>query len=268
MLSKGIFVALPFFFMAYFVTTGKHSIKQMLWTFSALLLVTLAYSYYSSTQTGNFVFITSQGKDVLLASNNEYCLDGHWHPEWQSNITSYYNQQHSIWILDIIGFYFNNPMLFVEIMAAKVRLGLIPLLSFRLLLLLSAFSLFRRTVGISAHFTWAFTLLVFCFAWFHNYFFNFNLNNLPDLVILLFAVFVIIYYTIILLQRSKDIWSPLFWVSIIYPIVVTLAFYGLYRFTMPFEPLSSLFAIHIVISEFGETSLLLGRKMNKQFFSY
>jgi 4-amino-4-deoxy-L-arabinose transferase-like glycosyltransferase len=95
-------------------------------------IVVLPWSIYASTKTGRFIFLSIQGSTAILDDNNEFCVDGGWHPEWVNNKTAMYNtdgidKKHAL--EKVINFYWHNPMLLPRCMSQKFLKGFGPFLS-------------------------------------------------------------------------------------------------------------------------------------------
>lgn len=95
-----------------------------------IVMAILPYTLYINHQRSSsqsFVWITDQGSDVLIASNNDQAKDGDWHPEGV-NLTAFY-QQSDIKTKPIskqvIMYICEHPTKSLINMSEKIRLGLL-----------------------------------------------------------------------------------------------------------------------------------------------
>lgn len=131
------------------IQVGKHQSEMQSWAkrFAATLPPTIkvnnrdsllqqgnyspgAIDYFNKTQqivyTTNlhFILITNQvDTEILRSVNNEYCLDGDFHPEWKLISTSYYNTTYESLssTSQILHFYMEHPVLAAKIFTAKLQ---------------------------------------------------------------------------------------------------------------------------------------------------
>lgn len=76
------------------------------------------------TTPGGFILLTNQvDTEILRSVNNEYCVDGDFHPEWKVISTSFYNTRYKKLTGkgQILHFYADNPQAAIQIFTAKVR---------------------------------------------------------------------------------------------------------------------------------------------------
>lgn len=135
-LLKNYFIPLFLFFVAWLLyssfITKSISRKQGLTIIVSSLLFIVPWSLYANYQIQKLdpeqgiVFITTQGEDVLLSSNNEYAADGEWHNEWQGDPQSFYNRSgtdSTAGIVRVLGFYSHHPEMILRIFPAKLIKG-------------------------------------------------------------------------------------------------------------------------------------------------
>jgi hypothetical protein len=98
-----------------------------------IICMLLPWVIYANLEAGKFashhpfIFITTQGGDVLLGSNNEYSADGLWHPEWFLNPTAFYKQpvvQNYPSVIQAGGFYFHHLSWIPYFFSSKIMMGL------------------------------------------------------------------------------------------------------------------------------------------------
>ena len=94
------------------------------------LLTVFPWSFYISSESGQFIFLSIQGSTQLLDGNNEFCIDGGWYPEWVNNENALYNTDgidNSRTITKVANFYWHNPILLPRCMFQKFIKGFGPL---------------------------------------------------------------------------------------------------------------------------------------------
>jgi len=115
-LNKGTMILLFPMMIIYGVyriwTSHKHNYTGLIMFAAGFLVVTGSGSMMLSIEQNRFIYISTQGNEVLLDGNNELCADGLWHPEWRENNSSYYHHDHGEnWpsLFRVFQFYYNNP---------------------------------------------------------------------------------------------------------------------------------------------------------------
>ena len=93
-----------------------------------LVLTILPWSVYASTTSGKIIIISTQAETALLDNNNEYALDGGWHPEGYSldNPDAFYSQPEIKSLplpQKLLAFYLAYPRLIPMMISEKIRLG-------------------------------------------------------------------------------------------------------------------------------------------------
>jgi hypothetical protein len=98
-----------------------------------MICMLLPWIIYANLAAGKFtghhpfIFISTQGNDVLLGSNNEYSADGLWHPEWVFNPSAFYNQpriQNFPSGIQVTGFYVHHLLWIPYFYSSKIMMGL------------------------------------------------------------------------------------------------------------------------------------------------
>lgn len=120
------------------VTQAKLRIQNTSLFAISFLIVAYSWSFYLSKQVHAPTFISLQTNSVLLDGNNEYCIDGYWHPEWRNDSNCFYNQSHlknKSNVEKVASFYLQNPA-FLKNLTYKVEAGFHSLYSVQILLIL------------------------------------------------------------------------------------------------------------------------------------
>jgi 4-amino-4-deoxy-L-arabinose transferase-like glycosyltransferase len=133
LLTKGNLLFVPLFILVYFLfdyyrTRQKKLLADSSVYFLAFLLTVGSWSCFASIKTKSFVFLSTQTEAVLLDCNNEFCIDGGWHPEWKRAKfeTSFYandQMKGSSSSLRVINFYINHIGIAPTIFYNKVIRG-------------------------------------------------------------------------------------------------------------------------------------------------
>ena len=125
---------------SYYALRRKRFSTRTIFLFvTGFIIVTGTWSMVLSANQHRFIYISTQGNEVLLDGNNEFCTDGLWHPEWREHEKSYYYHDHmenSPAIFRVVHFYMDNPGHF-RYLPAKFVNGFFVLPSFILMLVLS-----------------------------------------------------------------------------------------------------------------------------------
>ncbi len=106
-----------------------------------LVLTILPWSIYASRISGQIIIISTQTEVALLDNNNEYSVNGGWHPEGYSsqNPLAYYHQPEvkSLSVpAKLLAFYSTNWRIIPRIISEKIRLGFGGYIYFALALIL------------------------------------------------------------------------------------------------------------------------------------
>jgi 4-amino-4-deoxy-L-arabinose transferase-like glycosyltransferase len=120
-------VILVFYFGLLFIRK-KINISEITGLLLGLILVILSWSIYATDKSGKTVFLSTQTDEVLLEGNNEFSVDGGWHPEGYSSPTTdiFYNRpeiRNLSLVNKLIAFYKSNPDLILKYAIAKIRFG-------------------------------------------------------------------------------------------------------------------------------------------------
>lgn len=178
------------------------------------------------------IFIVNQGEEVLLASNNELCMDGDWHKEWNKNKDLYYHKipsgispSHKV-----ASFYINKPQLILPIFCNKIHNGFLRNSSIVLFIsVVFAYFAFENR----RHRYMAFIALLGIIATLYLTQFSI-LNSYIQFAALIFTLLFMIRCLSFL---SKNLWkekSLYFYPFIISSFLMTLVFYGYFRIYSPF----------------------------------
>lgn len=160
LLTKGNLLFVPIFLLGYFLFVFLQIRKKKILIhgsiyLGAFILVIGSWSIFASLKTDSFIVLSTQAETVLLDCNNEFCLDGGWHPEWKvgKSKTSFYandQMEGSSSTLRVINFYLNHVDIAPRIFYNKVVRGfdsftflLLAMLSIVLLGVEKSFSSFR-----------------------------------------------------------------------------------------------------------------------------
>jgi len=116
LLVKGSLLFLPILISAYFCylfyrSRDKEIIRKTALFLGVFAVTVLPWSLYASIKSGSLILISTQGKAVLLDTNNEYAK-GRWHPEWKRDENSFYkndNLEDAPPIFRVMNYYFQNP---------------------------------------------------------------------------------------------------------------------------------------------------------------
>lgn len=211
---------------------NKSHWKNMVLFAVSFTVITGLWSIYVSHERNQLTFLSAQTDEVLLDGNNEYCIDGLWHPEWRDKPDSWYktdNLENKSGILRVINFYMKNPR-YVSNIPAKFKAGfatvysLIAMICLYLLLLGTAIyrestfpvaGLKRTSLRIGA-------LLLMCFSICFG-FFSGSFNE-----IVFFSVVTLIFVLSVVFGRRlvKELKLPYeFYIILLNFLIFTLAFY-------------------------------------------
>ncbi len=143
LLLKNFFIPVAFIATAYYLY--RHQRLRSLLLVAAILITIAPWTIYANRLIGpsdRFFWLTTQGEDVLLASNNDAATDGDWHPEGVA-LTEHYRQLSGAPIaLQVFTYCVSHPAHSIAMLSEKVRLGLLtrwPPVLFILLLSTCAF---------------------------------------------------------------------------------------------------------------------------------
>lgn len=97
-LVKGSLIFIPPLFLSYMIARGGK--QSQAFTRSRVALVALAflapvlaYSMWVSSWEGQAIYISTQGRDVLLDGHNELALEsGQWSPDWKNDPSTFYSR--------------------------------------------------------------------------------------------------------------------------------------------------------------------------------
>jgi hypothetical protein len=142
-LTKGSLILIPFLlFTMIFIRTiirkDSGGMKRLCILMASTLFTVLPWSLYASIRSDKVIILSTQGTPVLLEMNNEYCIDGGWHPEYSQSSESFYNNDgidKSRTLLKVGNFYWKNPRLFFQIMSKKLINGFSPFVYFWLFII-------------------------------------------------------------------------------------------------------------------------------------
>jgi 4-amino-4-deoxy-L-arabinose transferase-like glycosyltransferase len=132
LLTKGSLLFIPIMVFLYLIRQCYRNrqikpFKDLLLMFLFFILTILPWSLYASIKSDSIIFLSSQGKHVLMDCNNEYCVDGGWHPEWETTEKSFYRHDgmgdDASPALRVLNFYKSHPSLFPKIMMSKIITG-------------------------------------------------------------------------------------------------------------------------------------------------
>ncbi len=127
-----LFLLLMLFFIFRFIASKAENRKNLMLIVVSALLTIAPWTFFANYQNQKHnphagpIFITTQGEDVLLGSNNEFAADGEWHPEWHANGNSYYNQpniKNTGGVIMAACFYATHPEFIAKIIPAKLIKG-------------------------------------------------------------------------------------------------------------------------------------------------
>jgi len=149
-LNKGTtFILFPLILISdlyYWWVKDRTHWKRMVLFCTMFILITGLWSVYISIERNQFTFLSVQTGEVILDGNNEFCIDGLWHPEWRERPDSYYNNDNLENMPGVIRagvFYVKHPECLSNF-AAKIKAGFAPVPSF--IALMSLFLIWLATV--------------------------------------------------------------------------------------------------------------------------
>ena len=195
----------------------------------------------------NWVIISSQGDYVLLTSNNEYSLDGDWHPESLENPNSFYNQLNPklTTIEKLICFYTTYPEAILPTFTNKFKRAFWFSSTAILLLLTSSIMLLKSLLPQTKVIRLLFTVLLLISMLLSfiskNAFISLLENNLP----LLFTLSV--FGFIALLSQLRNYNLRVLIPFILSPILISIIFYGYFRIILPYYLILALLMIFMFI---------------------
>lgn len=128
LLLKNFFIPVAWLISFYYL--WRHQRWQS-WLLPLMILVTIVpwsiYANQLTAQGADAFLLTTQGDDVLLASNNDAATDGDWHPEGPAR-TAYYRQPDIARLspaMQVAGYMTMHPVQAVTMLSEKVRRGLL-----------------------------------------------------------------------------------------------------------------------------------------------
>jgi len=128
LLVKGGFMFIPILIGIYLLYKFyKKRDKKLLLSLAVFTLVclftVLPWCLYASMKSHSIVFVSTQGDAILLNTNNEYCNNGIWYPEWKDKKESFYNNDNmegKPGIIRVLNFYEHHPNLILKILEKKL----------------------------------------------------------------------------------------------------------------------------------------------------
>ncbi|HEY3312284.1 MAG TPA: hypothetical protein VGK00_11650 [Anaerolineales bacterium] len=155
LLVKGSLVFIPILAIGLLLVKAilhknKEEWIRLLVVIVATYVTIFPWSAYASRISGDFVLLSTQGTNQILADNNELCIDGDWHQEWVKNPAAFYyndgiDKSHAL--QKVVNFYVHNPELFPRCMYAKFRKGYKALMFMWIFLGFLALDLLARFLG-------------------------------------------------------------------------------------------------------------------------
>jgi 4-amino-4-deoxy-L-arabinose transferase-like glycosyltransferase len=86
-----------------------------------ILSIILTIQYLNSAQNDFFLITNQVNGNHILDVNNEYCIDGGFHPEWRVIQSSFYNtKSYEGKYKNLFYFYTENPLLGMEILLGRI----------------------------------------------------------------------------------------------------------------------------------------------------
>jgi 4-amino-4-deoxy-L-arabinose transferase-like glycosyltransferase len=218
------------------------------------IVVTGLWSLNVSKQRNQFTYISSQTSMVILDGNNEYCKDGLWHPEWNGNPDSFYNNDKlngKPKILRVVNFYMSNPGSLSNF-PGKIRRAYSPVLSFVTLITFYLILLSVRLYGESdvtykGPVKWLIKIIV-VLLFFYSIYFGLFLKTFSDLHF--FLIFFLIFFSSIILYKrifGKVNLPVEFFIIFLNFLIFTLTFYVCNE-TYPSRYVKTMDGIFILVS--------------------
>jgi len=135
LLVKGTLIFLPILIVAAFLLsaiingeTGK--LRRLFVMIVSMMVIVVPWCLYASIKARAPIVLATQSGFQLLSDNNEFCIDGRWHPEWRDKKDSVYNTdgiETPQYLKKVVNFYWHNPALLPRCMLAKFVAGFGPL---------------------------------------------------------------------------------------------------------------------------------------------
>ena len=138
LLIKGALIFIPLMLIVILLwdairNKSNQLIRSLLSIILGMAIFILPWSWYASSKLGEFTFLSTQSTELLLDSNNEFTLDGSWHPEYRkdkANPQNYFHNQDRLEgkssLQKVLTFYSENPGKLLPSLANKFHLGLSP----------------------------------------------------------------------------------------------------------------------------------------------
>ena len=154
LLVKGSLLFIPviifiFLFIRWVRIRDKRIVIKIVQIFSALVITLMPWSIYSSSVSGELTILSTQSKTLTMDSNNEYSLDGLWHPEWRNdtaNSGKYFyngdNMEDLSPVRRVVNFFGAHKGLFLEMMKNKLAQGFSSFFFLWIMVLLFVFDVF------------------------------------------------------------------------------------------------------------------------------
>lgn len=235
-LTKAVFLLIPLFFVIYLFFNSKVSFGKLSFIYTLSWILPIGYSLIISTHFEHFIFITSQGLDVLLASNNEFSGDGRWHPEWKLVSDSYYNLLgREPQAIDVLRFYQDHIDLFLSSMKSKIYYGCILVISMVLFFSVMILEMMKRKLSHPLYVSllaYSVILILYQFSISYNYVYFQNIHEIYFLIgfALILCLFLIWYY-----KSRKDYFQYMLGTFVLMYITINQVFYVNERFLAPFH---------------------------------
>ena len=139
-LMVGVFI-LPI--LPYSIYVNLHA-KEYYATFDGI--VGKPYPSADYTKKPSFIFISTQGKTMLLDAHNEYVYYGFWNPQWKNEPRSFYNNDKmsdKSAAIRIFNFYSSHPKLIFKLLKEKILSGFFTMYFFCFVILIFIFDSVR-----------------------------------------------------------------------------------------------------------------------------
>jgi 4-amino-4-deoxy-L-arabinose transferase-like glycosyltransferase len=264
LLTKGNLLFVPLFLVSYFVIAFYRTRQKRLLVdgsvyLLALVIVLGSWSAFASMKTKSFVFLSTQTEAVLLDCNNEFCLDGGWHPEWRGakSETSFYandQMEGSSSALRVINFYLNHSEIIPTIFYNKIVRGfngftflLLAMISVILLAMDKRFFFLGRRPTLRFFFVAPIFILTCCFLLISH----FGLFKIPFLIPGYITLGTVILFLYVHLQRKFKTDSPFIFVIVLLNfLIMTLISFGEPRYIRVIDFLFILWGVQGITTVF------------------
>jgi hypothetical protein len=264
LLIKGSNVFIPLLFFVYFLSQiiyRKMKLILLIFFTIGILSVIVPWSVFATIKSNKLIFFSTQGDDVLLDGNNEFSIDGNWHTEGYSTKGNTYYHQPQIeklpTILKLASFYKDYSEIIPKMMFNKLKVGFDSFIFLKISLLFIIYNFLVKFVNFLKNqktkntVTTLTTILLFSIL-FQNIFqptlaypFKTYFLKLFQAPVLIESIFIFYIFLFKKIQLEIPITFKILFANFLF---ITLAFFGLFRFTQVVDFVFVLLGVKYLLS--------------------